>query len=179
MHQGRSSSARGLLLIFAMDVLLTSCPPPPPPPPPTKPVPLSASKTTPVFTFSVTVLASGPPLWSYRLQSTVPGGTGDFTSVQLHSTCDLSNATVKVLLETPGGFATPGPGGVTPAPGFTISRPAPTDILIDSKAAPTSGWATLIISIEADCGNGPVDFAFTDTPTAATGIVVGPVAGPK
>jgi hypothetical protein len=162
------------LAILALTLLsFTSCRPPAAPPPP----PVAASKVTAVFTFSVKVLASGPPLWSYSLTSTVPGGTGDFTSVQMHSTCDLSKAKTKVLLEKPGGFATPGPSGTIPNPGFTISQPAPTDILIDSKAAPASGWETLIISVEVDCANGAIDFIFKDAPTGSN-IVVGPVAGP-
>jgi len=106
---------------------------------------------------------------------------GDFSAVELHSTCNINAQKVTVLLEVAGPAAMGGPAGKTP-PGFYITQAAPTDVRIESKTAPTAGWSTLVVEIEADCRNGSVNFIFDEGLTAATSptrTVVGPVAGPQ
>lgn len=162
-------------------LMVAACPPQPPRP---TPGPMSASTAPPgaVFAYSVAVNAVGPPRWTYTLKALFgPASPGDFSAVEIHSLCKISGQSVKVLLEVQGPAALGGAVGTNP-PGFTISQPAPTDVRIDSKSAPTAGWSTLVISIEADCQNGAVHFIFDEGLTAATTpprTVVGPVAGPQ
>jgi hypothetical protein len=149
-------------------------------PPAVTPGPMSAT-TGPN---SVTVVATGPPTWSYVLKSNsviAASGPGNFSAVQIHSICPVSANGVAVLFCSPGVMPpTFAPAPTAPTP--VMTQISPTDVRVDSAGAPLAGWAAMVISVTAEaCRNGAVTFTFQQgaiTPAPAV-AVVGPVAGPE
>lgn len=179
----QTRSIKRVCLAVLVGLLVAACPPPPPPPAPT-PGPMSASSTNPssVFTYNVTVNVTGPPSWTYTLKALFgPSSPGDFSAVEIHSLCRINASDVSVLLTIAGPPTFGRPASTTP-PAFTITQPAPTDVRIESNSAPSAGWSTMILQLQADCQNGSVHFTFDEGLTVATSparFVVGPVAGPQ
>jgi hypothetical protein len=117
----------------------------------------------------VTVNPVGPLKWTYTVSA---GPVTIFTAVQVHSTSDLSKCKVDSALPKPSST-------------FDVSRPAPTDLTISTPTGSSRYWVGITFTLECDLQNGTVTLFFITGSTViaggptATGIVVGPVAGPE